>query len=101
MSNRGTSDQRTGRRRTRRAHLAAAGRAGLSAVLLTACGTPGAAQPGTGGTKAVVRVPYLSPQDASRQGLEQEIFDDFNRQHANVQVDLTPTTGGWDGVYEK
>ena len=57
-----------------------------------------AAQPET---MEVVNLVYASPESPARQEKEIAIFDDFNAQHSNIQVEVAGQAGGWRGVYEE
>ncbi|MYB77307.1 MAG: hypothetical protein F4X83_09470, partial [Chloroflexi bacterium] len=52
-------------------------------------------------TMEVVNIVYASPESPARQEKEIAIFNDFNDQHANIQVEVAGQAGGWRGVYEK
>ncbi len=85
-----------------------------AAGLLAACGqaqmTGGEAAPAVEETSTeaaqpetmeVVNLVYASPESPARQEKEIAIFDDFNAQHSNIQVEVAGQAGGWRGVYEK
>ena len=85
-----------------------------AAGLLAACGqatmTGGEAAPADEETSTeaaqpetmeMVNLVYASPESPARQEKEIAIFDDFNDQHANIQVEVAGQAGGWRGVYEK
>ena len=85
-----------------------------AAGLLAACGqatmTGGEAAPADDETSTeaaqpetmeVVNLVYLSPESQARQEKEIAIFDDFNAQNSDIQVEVVGQAGGWGGTYEK
>ena len=85
-----------------------------AAGLLAACGqatmTGGEAAPADDETSTeaaqpetmeVVNLVYLSPESQARQEKEFAIFDDFNAQNSDIQVEVVGQAGGWGGTYEK
>lgn len=72
---------------------------GVLAVGITGCGRPEA--PAAGGAPS--KVIYLSQSAGgdAREEAERRLFEDFSKQHPNVQVEVVVGPGGWGPAKEK